>query len=79
MAKRIWNPNTAVIVCGVHKGEVTNGGGGFQRFANLEEALKVFPDLDPSHNTKRFTRAMGNREKDDMRFETYEAYKIYSS
>jgi hypothetical protein len=79
MAERIWNSNTKVIVCGVSHGEVTKDGMGTQRFINLKEALKVFPDLDPNKNTVRFTWAMGNPQTEAMRFETFEAHKFYSS
>ena len=49
-------------------------------FANLEEAKKVYPDLDPDVNGKRFTWAM--HDKVDgvpaMRFESWEAEEIFS-
>jgi hypothetical protein len=77
MGKKQWNPHTSVIVCGVESGEITPKGTGSQRFKDLFEAQKVFPDLDPCSNTERFTWAMGNPEKDEMRFETWAAEKLY--
>lgn len=74
-----WSGDVAVIVCGVENGEVTENGTGVQKFGSLAEAKAVFPDLDPNASTARFTWAMGNKEKDDMRFETHAAYKLYST
>jgi hypothetical protein len=50
-------------------------------FANLEEAKKVFPDLDPDTNGKRFTWAMQGRVDGAlaMRFESWEAYERFSA
>jgi hypothetical protein len=49
-------------------------------FANLEQARKVYPDLDPDINGERFTWAM--HDKVDgvpaMRFESWAAYEIFS-
>lgn len=49
-------------------------------FANLEEAKKVYPDLDPDINGKRFTWAMHDKinGRPAMRFESWEAYEIFS-
>lgn len=76
---RNWSRDVAVVVCGVENGHVTENGNGVQKFASLAEAQAAFPDLDPNANTARFTWAMGNTEKDDMRFETHAAYKFYST
>jgi hypothetical protein len=79
MPERVWNPHTTVVVCGVSEGKVTRNGSGVQRYMTLKEALAVFPDLDPHRNTERFTCALGNPQKDEMRFETWAANKFYST
>lgn len=73
-----FSPDLPVIVCGVVDGEITENGSGGQRFANLEDARKVFPDLDPAQNTKRFTWAAKGGDN-LVRFETWKANEIYSS
>lgn len=78
MVKKLWNPNVSVIVCGVENSVVTSTGSGSQTFNNLMEAQDIFPDLDPKEHTKRFTWAMGDSEKDVMRFETWKANELYS-
>ena len=49
-------------------------------FDNLEEAKKVFPDLDPDINGKNFTWAMHDvvDGKPAMRFESWAAEAIFS-
>jgi hypothetical protein len=49
-------------------------------FANLEEAKKVYPDLDPDRNGKNFTWAMHDKVdgKPAMRFESWKAYESFS-
>lgn len=79
MIKNVWNPNISVLVCRVSNGQVTIHGKGNQLFSNLMDAQIVFPDLDPSKHTKRFTSAMGDPKKDVMRFETWEAESLYGS
>ena len=76
---RVWPSDVAVLVCGVENGQVTEDGGGIQRFVDLTQARAVFPDLDPSKNTSRFTWAIGNPERDEMRFETFAACRLYSA
>lgn len=78
MYKKKWNPHLSVIVCGVENGKITSNGDGCQTFNSLIEAQTVFSDLDPYKNTKRFTWATGDRENDMMRFDTWEAERIYS-
>ena len=73
-----WKSNTLVQVCGVSNNMITPDGTGFQNFPNLEAAREVFPDLDTHRNGARFTQAMGNPERDVMRFETWLAYDLYS-
>ncbi len=73
-----WKATTRVVLVGVSGGLITKGGMGFQNFENLEAAREVFPELDTHKDTSRFTRAMGNPERDPMRFETWEAYDTYS-
>jgi hypothetical protein len=79
MMGRNWTRDVAVVVCGVEDGKITENGTGVQKFASLADARAVFADLDPNAHTARFTWAMGNPEKDDMRFETRAAYKLYST
>lgn len=76
---RKWQSDATVIVCGVENGQVTQDGGGIQRFANLSEAHAVFPDLDTNKNTSRFTWAIGNPDGNVMRFETFAACRLYSA
>ena len=78
MGERAWNPHTSVVVCGVKDGVVTPKGLGSQTFTDLAAARALFPDLDPAAQTKRFTKALGNPETDEMRFETWAAYELYS-
>lgn len=73
-----FSPEFPVIVVGVIDGQITPDGKGSQTFANLEEARKVFPDLDPDHNTKRFTWAAKGGEM-LTRFETWKANEFYST
>jgi len=49
-------------------------------FATLREAKRVFPSLDPFHNTKDFTWAMreGTDEEPVMRFEDWKANDLFS-
>ena len=72
-----FNPNNPVQVCGVIDGKITSNGSGSMMFSNFAEAKKVFPDLDPSHNGKRFTWAMYG-EKNATRFDTWELDRILS-
>jgi DNA-damage-inducible protein D len=74
-----WKAETAVVVVGVTGGHLTEDGTGFQNFPNFEAARDVFADLDIYREGPRFTQAMGNPEKDKMRFETWKAYERYSS
>jgi hypothetical protein len=52
----------------------------FYEFDSLEAAQKVYPDLDPDVNGKRFTWAMHDKVdgKPAMRFESWEAEEIFS-
>jgi hypothetical protein len=52
----------------------------YYEFENLAEAQKVYPDLDPDINGKRFTSAMHDKVngKPAMRFESWPAYEIFS-
>ncbi|RFZ81468.1 hypothetical protein DYU05_19510 [Mucilaginibacter terrenus] len=74
-----WALTLPVIVCGVSSGKLTENGTGSQHFHSFDEAVKVFPDLDIYHAGKRFTRALGNKISDDLRFETWKANDLYSS
>ena len=49
-------------------------------FNNLEEAKKVFPDLNPISNSKTFTWAMKDKHNGEevMRFEDWETYRRMS-
>ena len=49
-------------------------------FDNIEDAKKVFPDLDPNTNTKTFTWAMKDKHDgaDVLRFEDWETYRRMS-
>ena len=78
MSKKSWNPYTCVIVCGVKKGELTDDGSGCQYFNTLFDAQETFPDLNLTCSSARFTSAMGNPEKDVIRFESWLAVKKYS-
>lgn len=82
MAWSDWKPDMPVQVCGVTPfGEVTPNGWGVVEFANLEEARKVFPDLDPAANGERFSWAMRGQIKgqDAMRFESWQSEKRYGA
>ncbi len=54
---------------------------GVWEFSDLARARKQFPDLDPFRNTTRFTCAMPGEVNHTpaLRFETWAAYKAYSS
>ncbi len=77
IAEAKWKPDTRVVVVGVANGTLTQDGTGFQNFENLEAARELFPDLDTHKDTSRFTRAIGNPDRDAMRFETWAAYAHY--
>jgi hypothetical protein len=49
-------------------------------FQNLEEAKKVYPDLDPDINGQNFTWAMHDKVDGQtaMRFESWKANEIFS-
>jgi hypothetical protein len=72
MTKLPFQPNCPVVV-------VLSMCEGFQ-FANLDEAKKVYPDLDPNVNGKNFTWAMHDKVNGQpaMRFESWEAEAIFS-
>jgi len=74
-----WVLKLPVLVCGVLEGELTGNGSGCEHFASIEEAKKIYPDLDIYKGGKRFTAGMGNRINEDLRFETWEANEFYSS
>ena len=73
-----WKSSVHVVLVGVSGGAITSDGTGFQNFENLEAARELFPEIDTHKDTSRFTRAMGNPERDAMRFETWAAYDLYS-
>lgn len=53
---------------------------GVEIFKNLKSAQKRYPDLDPMHNTERFTWAVRGeiKGKPAIRFETWEVEDILS-
>lgn len=70
-----------VVVVGVESGIPTLNGGGFEEFANLNDALKKYPDLHPNKSTERFTWSMKELRGDKiskLRFETWAANDFYS-
>lgn len=73
-----WPETARVQVLGVHNGLIQANGLGCQNFDNLAAAREVFHDLDIYKEGPRFTAAIGNPEKDPMRFETWKAAEIYS-
>jgi len=50
---------------------VNSGGFAVYTFTDLDEAKKIFPDLDTDHQSEHFT---GGQEKDCLRFESWAAY-----
>jgi len=60
-----------VVVLSVHEG---------YEFANLDEAKKSYPDLDPNKNGENFTWAMHDKVngKPAMRFESWKANESFS-
>lgn len=71
-----------VIVVGVSNGEITETGLGYQEYGSITTAQIQFPDLDPNQNTPRFTWAMKemrNGKVARLRFETWNAYDLYST
>ena len=75
-----YRPNMPVQVVGVKGNKITSNGSGVEVFKNLKDAQKVFSDLDTKSNSKRFTWVMMGsiNGKDAGRFETWQAYKMYS-
>lgn len=73
-----WKEGTPVVVVGVVGDRITGDGTGYQNFPNLEAAREVFAELDTHRNGPRFTQAMGNPQKDKMRFETWRAFDLYN-
>jgi hypothetical protein len=72
MSKLPFQPNCPVtVVLSLREG---------YNFESLEAAQKVYPDLDPNVNGKRFTWAMHDvvDGKPAMRFESWEAEAIFS-
>ncbi len=72
-----WKDGTPVVVVGVAADRITEDGTGYQNFPNLETAREVFADLDTHKAGPRFTQAIGNPQKDKMRFETWRAFELY--
>jgi hypothetical protein len=68
-----WNEQMPVQVVGTPAGS--------EEFANLAEAKKKYPTLDPMKNTNDFTWAMHGMigGQDAIRFETWEAYRMLSA
>jgi hypothetical protein len=56
---------------------IKSGGFAVYTFVDLDEAKKIFHDLDPDHQSKRFTG--GVQEKDCLRFESWAAYHDLST
>jgi hypothetical protein len=72
MSKLPFEKNCAVkVIVGLHEG---------YEFANLDEAKKVFPELNPNVNGTKFTWAMHDKVNGlpAMRFETWEMDAIFS-
>ena len=68
-----------VVICGIHEDVITEDGTGVQRFATLQAAHLLFPELDIQQAAAQFTAAMPSRYDDEIRFETHQAAKLYSS
>jgi hypothetical protein len=67
-----WTEDMPVRVVGVVNNRITPNGSGYQDFSNLDEARKVFPDINPDVNGQRFCWAMQDsvNGKPTIRFET---------
>jgi hypothetical protein len=58
-------------------GFIKSGGFAVCTFSSLDEARRIFPQLDADHQSKFFTA--GFREKDCLRFESWAAYHDLST
>jgi hypothetical protein len=77
-----FSPDYPVQVVGVKNGQITPDGWGVQSFPNFAAAKEAFPALDPYKSSAQFTWAMADRNADNSfltRFETWPAYKMYST
>ena len=74
-----WALTLPVIVCGVKDGKITDDGSGTMEFDNFYEAVKTFPTLNIYKQNCEFTKALGNRVDEPLRFETWKAFELYSS
>lgn len=68
-----WSRNLPVIINGVKDNIITEDGSGIMEFINFKEAQEIFPQLEIKHDNPFFTRALGNKINEDLRFETWEA------
>ena len=70
-----FDKNKPVIVVGAEDGIISRNR--YQEFDNIIDAQKVFPDLLPNCNGKRFASAMSDGGR--IRFETWAVEKISST
>jgi hypothetical protein len=74
-----WLNTLPVLVCGVENGQLTDTRWGAENFDNFSAAKSVFNDLDIWSGSSRFTHATGNKLSDELRFDTWKAYEMYST
>lgn len=69
-----WVLSLPVIISGVSGSEITANGSGYEKFINITEAKKIFPELDIYKGSSQFSPAIGNKITGELRFES----KIHS-
>jgi hypothetical protein len=81
-----YDPQTLPVqVCGVRDGEITEDGRGVECFSNIRDARVLYPDLQtPDQTAKTATRFNGPmrgilQDSPAMRYESVEAYRMYSA
>jgi hypothetical protein len=75
-----YDPDMPVQVVGVRNGKILGMRGKTEEFSNLEDAQKVYPQLDPDNGTRYFTHVMRGEidGRPAGRFETWEVYRSLS-
>jgi hypothetical protein len=75
-----YDPDMPVEVVGVRNGKVLGMRGKTEYFSNLEDAQKVYPQLDPDKHSEQFTWVMRGEidGRPAGRFESWDVYRALS-
>lgn len=89
--RTIPQKNDLIMLVGVYNNKITETGCGNQIFLNIDEARKIFPELNPVEGSENFTSSQGyeslsynqylaysGSKKVAVRFETKNAFNFLS-